>query len=577
MRQPQTPGNGHGVEVIAALPKTGDGLALAAGSATCITLTGAVCAVIITGRNVTERASRASFGRFSGAAVVLVCVSFSAVVLALCVLAGLHFRRSVENEFYRETENIARVLMADFDDDAATADAILSRLATQIPPSEVSADHESDLHRLLVGYALQPSMIGPAILDRNGTLIASARVDPIPKISFKDHNTFEVHADNPGESKLYISVPMRGVLTNEWAIQFSRPLRDSSGALDGVVLLSYRLDHFVSLYEKLKLTDRGLAGLTGKDGVVRIRTLNGAIGYGSAVSRVPLVYNRALAGETSGTFYTQGGPDGTTRIGAFVVSPTTPFYVAVAYGNDYLRAQYIGFFYALGLCWFVLTAAMIAAAAFVHRLGKLSQEAQLDIINSAIAERQKISADMHDSIGASLAALLASFTTRNVDLADIRRRVAEILLELRFLVDSTETPDGDVNLLLGTVRHRMASSIELAGITLNWQVAALPNIVSLTARDALAIKLALMEALSNVLHHSKAKTADLTAAYDKSAITIAVRDDGCGFDPATTEAGRGLANMRKRIASISTGAAIVIEAAPGRGTAVRIELKVPAP
>ena len=110
---------------------------------------------------------------------------------------------------------------------------------------------------------------------------------------------------------------------------------------------------------------------------------------------------------------------------------------------------------------------------------------------------------MHDSIGASLAALLASFTTDTVDLADVKRRVGEILMELRFLVDSSETPDGDVNLLLGNVRHRMASGIELAGITLGWQVGALPKIAALTARDALAIKLALMEALSNVLHHSR--------------------------------------------------------------------------
>ena len=498
-------------------------------------------------------------------------------MLALCLLAGAHFQHAVENEFYRETENIARVLMAGFDDDAATADAILSRLAAEISQSEVSADHEAELHRLLTGYALQPSMIGPAILDRDGTLIASARTEPIPKISLKDRNTFRVHADAPGESKLYISAPMRGVLTNEWSIQFSRPLRDQSGAFYGVVLLSYRLEHFVGLYEKLKLSDRGLAGLTGKDGVVRIRTLNGVIGYGAAVSRVPLVYNRALAGETSGTFYSQGGPDGITRIGAFVVSPTTPFYVTVAYGTDYLRGQYIGFFYALGLCWFVLTAGMVAAAAFVHRLGRLSQQAQLDIVNSAIAERQNILADMHDSIGASLAALLASFTTAAVDLADARRRVGEILMELRFLVDSSETPDGDVNLLLGNVRHRMASGIELAGIALGWHVADLPKITGLTARDALAIKLVLMEALSNVLHHSRAKAADLTAGYEpeKSAIAIAVRDDGSGFDPATAAAGRGLANMKKRIASISTGAVIAIDSTPGSGTAVRIEMKVP--
>ena len=88
--------------------------------------------------------------------------------------------------------------------------------------------------------------------------------------------------------------------------------------------------------------------------------------------------------------------------------------------------------------------------------------------------------------------------------------------QLRFLVDSTETDDGDINLLLANVRHRMGSGIELAEIDLRWQVDELPEISGLTAHDGLAIKLSLMEALSNVLHHSKARTATLTARYDRA-------------------------------------------------------------
>jgi hypothetical protein len=220
---------------------------------------------------------------------------------------------------------------------------------------------------------------------------------------------------------------------------------------------------------------------------------------------------------------------------------------------------------------------MVAAGALIHRLGKLSQQTQIEIVNSAIAERQKIFADMHDSIGASLAALLAYFTTENVNMSDVKRRIGEILMELRFLVDSAETDDGDINLLLSNVRHRMGSSVESAGIDLHWQVGELPEIPGLTVRDALAIKLVLMEALSNVLHHSKAKTATLTASFDRqaSAVFISVRDDGCGFNPADAAAGRGLSNMRKRIASMSAGGAIVIDSSPGRGTTVRIELKAP--
>jgi signal transduction histidine kinase len=151
-------------------------------------------------------------------------------------------------------------------------------------------------------------------------------------------------------------------------------------------------------------------------------------------------------------------------------------------------------------------------------------------------------------------------------------------MELRFLADSTETDD-DINLLLSNVRHRMGSGIELAGINLRWQAGELPNVPGLTPRQALAIKLILMEALSNLLHHSKAKTATVSARYDERAseISISVADDGCGFDPGSSLAGRGLSNMRKRVAGIATGATMAIDSSPGRGTTVRIELKVPRP
>jgi hypothetical protein len=510
--------------------------------------------------------------------MALVCTAFSAIVLALCVFGGVHFKRRIDHEFYRETGNIAQILMTAFDDDAANADAILIRLAAQILEADVAAARQPDLHQLLTRYALQPSMIGPGIIDRNGTLIASSITDSVPEISLKDRNIFRFHADNPGKSELYISAPTRGLLSNAWSIQFSRPLRDKSGALYGVVLASYRLSHFIEHYEKLKLSNRGLAGLTGKDGIVRIRSLSGVIGYGIAVPRLPLVYQRVLAGEKSGTFFGSGGPDDVTRIGSFVASQTTPFYVTVGYDTAYLRAQYMGFFYILGLSWFVLTAAMIAAAQFIRSLEKISQRTQLEVVNSAIAERQKISADMHDSIGASLATLLAQFSIENINIVDVKRRISEILMELRFLVDSAEPIDGDLNLVLSNVRHRMGSGIELAGIELRWQAGELPRIPGLTARDALSIRLILMEALSNILHHSKAKIAAVTASYREplSTIFIAVQDDGRGFDASdATAAGRGISNMRKRIRALSVGGTLTIDSTPGKGTSIRIELTAP--
>ena len=514
-------------------------------------------------------------GRFSWASIVLVCGGFSACALALCLFAGWQFKHNAEEEFYRETGNIARILMASFDEDTANLDAILRQLASQLVKRDISTANEPQLHELLSQYALHPSVIVPAVIDRDGRLVASARTMPVEKLSLKDRSIFSIYAGNPHENELYISAPTLGLQTNEWSIQFSRPLRDAAGNFLGVVIASYRLSHFVDLYEKLKISDRGLAGLTGNDGIVRIRSLSGSIGYGTTVPKLALVYDRVLAGEKSGTFHGRSSVDDVVRIGTFVVSERTPFYVTVGYDEDYLRSRYIGFFTVLGICWLMLTAAMIASAVFVRSLEKIRQRAQLEVVESAIAERQNLSADMHDSIGASLAALLAHFTSNSVNPAVVKRRIGEILMELRFLVDSAEPVDGDINLVLSNVRHRMGRGLELAGIGLHWRVSELPRIAALTARDALAIKLALMEALSNVMHHSQAKSVVLTAAHDENAadVVITLADDGRGFDAGGVPHGRGMANMRKRINALSTGGTLTIETRPGAGTTIRIVLR----
>ena len=516
--------------------------------------------------------------RFSRFPLFLVCAGFSAFVLMLCVLAGAQFKRNTEWVFYRQTENIAQMLLAGFEGDTQRVDAILTQIAALTSDLDISPTNATELHRLLTYYTAQASIIGPGIIDRNGILIASAIADPAPSLSLKERKIFRVHADNPDVSRLFTSVPTQGGLTKEWSIQFSRPLRNKAGTFQGVVVASYRLSHFIDLYEKLKISDRGLAALAGKDGVVRIRSLSGSIGYGASVSKMAVAYDRVMAGEKSGRFFGRGGLDDVIRIGTFLASNSIPFYVTVGYDEAYLRSQYIGFFYALALCWIVLTAAMVATAIFIRSLEKIRQRTQIEVVKSAIAERQNLSADMHDSIGASLAALLAHFTSDNFSLADVKRRIGEILMELRFLVDSSEPIEGDLNLVLSNVRHRMGRGIELAGIELRWRADDLPKISKLTARDTLSIKLILMEALSNVMHHSGAKSATLMARYDEDncAVMIAVQDDGRGFNVTDiARTGRGISNMRRRIGAISTGGELAIESVPGKGTIVRVKLRVP--
>ncbi len=515
-------------------------------------------------------------GRFSRLSMWLVCTGFSALVLGLCLIAGAEFKDRAEQDLYRDTGNIAQMLMGTFEEAAANLDAVLVQVADQLRAQDISTANETPLHQLLTRYALRETVIGPAVIDRTGTLIASARLNPIPKVSLKERNTFRIHAENGGEAKLYISAPTRGELTNEWSIQFSRPLRDASNAFNGAVLASYRLSHFNDIYDKLKLSDRGVASLTGMDGIVRIRSLSGAIGYGAEIARMAQVYERVLAGEKRGTFSGVSSSDKVVRLGTFVVSETTPFYVVVGYDDEYLNSQMIGIYWILALCWFVLSAAMVASVLVIRRMEDNAQMTRLEIVRSAMDERQKISADMHDSIGASLSTLLAHFSSDTMNLADVKRRVGEILMELRLLVDSSEPVDGDLNLILGNVRHRMAPAIEIAGIEFRWRVQELPAIPALSSRDALSMKLIVMEALSNVLHHSAARSVTLSALYDESAaaVVITVADDGHGFD-ANAKAGRGILNMNMRTRKLSTGGKLAIDGNPGKGTTVRVEVHVP--
>ena len=78
------------------------------------------------------------------------------------------------------------------------------------------------------------------------------------------------------------------------------------------------------------------------------------------------------------------------------------------------------------------------------------------------------------------------------------------------------------------------------------------------------------EALTNVVKHARAERVDLKVSMDGDAVTVSVRDDGVGFDPATTSEGFGLVGMRERLELI--GGHVQVSSAPGQGTEVRAEL-----
>jgi len=169
---------------------------------------------------------------------------------------------------------------------------------------------------------------------------------------------------------------------------------------------------------------------------------------------------------------------------------------------------------------------------------------------------------MHDGVGGQLITALAAIEGGRTAPADVAEIVRECIDDLRLVIDSMEPIDQDVLALLGSLRYRLESRLNAAGIRLAWQVSELPPVPNLTPRNALHILRTLQEALTNVLKHAGAGRITVRAEVDPSGSSalISVTDDGHGFatdDPRTAgSGGRGIANMRRRAEAVGGSLAI---------------------
>jgi signal transduction histidine kinase len=187
-----------------------------------------------------------------------------------------------------------------------------------------------------------------------------------------------------------------------------------------------------------------------------------------------------------------------------------------------------------------------------------------------MSERQRILADMHDGLGASLIGLLRHVQSGNADRASIEQCVQEALQEMRIAIDALQPREGDIAAVLGSLRYRLDDIIRSSGVSLVWEVEELPAVGDLKPSAVFALQRMLLEAITNALKHSGARLLRVTARARDRDVEISIEDDGCGFDPSQRPAGLGLANMRARAQRI--GARVRIHTSPGRGTDVTISV-----
>lgn len=112
------------------------------------------------------------------------------------------------------------------------------------------------------------------------------------------------------------------------------------------------------------------------------------------------------------------------------------------------------------------------------------------------------------------------------------------------MLDRREIPWADWVLEMHAYAEQAAKP---AALSLEWRLAGSVAGTITSAAGAISLMRAIKEAIHNVVKHAAARTLVLALDFGADALTIRVRDDGRGFDPATQRPGKGLTSIRRRL------------------------------
>jgi len=210
------------------------------------------------------------------------------------------------------------------------------------------------------------------------------------------------------------------------------------------------------------------------------------------------------------------------------------------------------------------------------RLRELSREVAL----AEERQRRDIARDLHDHLGQALAFLRMQLSQLQGDVmfsgVEGRLEAMGALLDKSIRYTRTLTAEISPPVLyeLGFLPAIMwLADRMLAKYSLPVKVESAGDMDLGEEAVRVTLFLAIRELLVNAAKHAGARSVRVQLAGDPDAIRVGVRDDGVGFDAASSSVGDGfgLFSIAERIRSL--GGSVDIESAAGRGT--RINLSVP--
>jgi signal transduction histidine kinase len=203
-------------------------------------------------------------------------------------------------------------------------------------------------------------------------------------------------------------------------------------------------------------------------------------------------------------------------------------------------------------------------------------------IAAADAERRRWARELHDQTLQSLGALrvLLASAERRGDPAHLQNAVRQAIADIELEIDNLRGIISDLRpSLLDDIGLRPAVQALLErrrgrGLIIDATLS-LPDpdrqSSGLSAELETTIYRLVQEALTNVVKHAQATQVAVNVTLSETAVSVEIRDDGRGFDPAARTNGFGLSGMRERVYLAGGSLEMTSDA---KGTRVRARVPV---
>lgn len=218
-------------------------------------------------------------------------------------------------------------------------------------------------------------------------------------------------------------------------------------------------------------------------------------------------------------------------------------------------------------------------------LGRLSSK----LLNAQEDERKRISRELHDSIGQSLAAVkvVAESALSQIRQGEISAGGKTVATLIPLIQNASE----EVRRIYTDLRPSMLDDLGII-TTISWFCREFENVFpGMTIQKHLAIKeenvpeplkivifRVLQEAMNNASKHSRADMVHIALGAEGGHLELIVKDNGRGFDvphpgsSETADKGFGLQSMKERVEL--TGGTLTVQSSSGAGTIVRASWQV---